>query len=478
MTYEEFLKQKEIRHKNSGFDIDRDNLNIKSFDFQKDITRWAIKKGKSAIFADCGLGKTLMQLDFADQVHKYTGGNVLIVAPLAVSKQTKREGEKFGYNVTICRSQEDVKPGINITNYEKLEHFTSDFAGVVLDESSILKSFAGKMRNEIIDKFINIPYKLACTATPSPNDFMELGNHSEFLGAMSRSEMLATYFVHDGGDTAKWRLKGHAERDFWRWVASWAVVIKSPKDLGYDISGYDLPELNFIEHIIPCEIGEYELIVRAAETLQERRKARKLSISKRVYMAADIVNNSSENWLVWCDYNDESDLLRRSIKDAVEVKGSDKPEHKETAGIEFAQGNIKCLVSKPSIYGFGMNWQNCNNIIFCGISDSYEQFYQAIRRCWRFGQDKPVNVHIITSEKEINVLENIKRKEQQAEIMAQNMVNLTKEVTIAEITNTTRTIKKYEPEKAITMPEWLVKEGIDERIKSIQRKRIYTFQRR
>lgn len=455
MTYEEFLKQKEIRHRNSGFDVDREQFNYKAFDFQKDITKWALKKGRAAIFADCGLGKTLMQLDFAHQVHKHTGGNILIVAPLAVSKQTKREGEKFGIEVNICRTQDDVKPGINITNYEKLEHFTSDFAGAILDESSILKSFAGKMRNEIIDKFINIPYKLACTATPSPNDFMELGNHSEFLGAMSRSEMLATYFVHDGGDTAKWRLKGHAEQDFWRWVASWAVVIKSPKDLGYDISGYDLPELNFIEHIIPGEIGEYELIVRAAETLQERREARKQSIYTRVDMAADIVNNSSDNWLVWCDYNDESDLLRKSIKDAVEVKGSDKPEHKETAGINFAQGNIKCLVSKPSIYGFGMNWQNCNNIIFCGISDSYEQFYQAIRRCWRFGQDKPVNVHIITSEKEINVLENIKRKEQQAEIMAQNMVNLTKEVTIAEIMNTTRTIKKYEPEKAIIMPEWL-----------------------
>ncbi len=455
MTYKEFLKQKEIKHKNSGFDIDRNDLNEKLFDFQKDITRWAIKKGKSAIFADCGLGKTLMQLDFADQIHKYTGGNVLIVAPLAVSKQTKREGEKFGIDVTICRSQEDVKPGINITNYEKLEHFTSDFVGVVLDESSILKSFAGKMRNDIIDKFLNVQYKLACTATPSPNDFMELGNHSEFLGVMSRNEMLATYFVHDGSDTAKWRLKGHAEQDFWRWVASWAVVIKSPSDLGYEIAGYDLPELKFIEHVLESEIGDYELVVKVAETLQERREARKQSIYKRVDMAADIVNNSSENWLVWCDYNDESDLLRKSIKDAVEVKGSDKPEHKENAGVEFAQGKIKCLVSKPSIYGFGMNWQNCNNIIFCGISDSYEQFYQAIRRCWRFGQDKPVNVHIITSEKEINVLENIKRKEQQAEIMAQNMVNLTKEVTIAEIMNTTRTIKKYEAEKAIIMPEWL-----------------------
>jgi len=455
ITYEEFLKKKEIKHKSSGFDIDREKLNSKAFDFQKDITKWALKKGRAAIFADCGLGKTEMQLDWANQVHKYTEGNILIIAPLSVSLQTKREGEKFGIKVNICRNQNDVKPGINITNYEKLEHFTSDFVGVVLDESSILKSFAGKMRNYIIEKFANTPYKLACTATPSPNDFMELGNHSEFLGAMSRSEMLATYFVHDGGDTAKWRLKGHAEHDFWRWVASWAVVLKTPKDLGYDIAGYELPELNFIEHIIPSEVGDYELFVKPAETLQERREARKQSMRKRVELAADIVNNSNENWLVWCDYNDESELLSKTIKNAIEVKGSDRPEHKEYAGLEFANGNIKCLVSKPSIFGFGMNWQNCHNIIFCGLSDSYEQFYQAIRRCWRFGQEKSVNVHIIISEKEINVLENIKRKEQQMNKMAQNMVELTKEITIAEIHNTTRIMQKYKPEKIMTIPEWI-----------------------
>ena len=456
MTYEEFLKSKETKYKDSGYDIDRDQLNSKAFDFQKDITAWAIKKGKSAIFADCGLGKTEMQLDQAYQIHKHTGGNILIVAPLAVSRQTKREGEKFGIDVNICRTQDDVKNGINITNYEMLEHFDSNkFDGVVLDESSILKSFAGKIRTEIIEKFKYTPYRLACTATPAPNDFMELGNHAEFLGVMSRSEMLATYFVHDGGSTANWRLKGHAENDFWKWVASWAVVLKTPTDLGYDIKGYNLPKLNFIEHIIPGEVEDYELIVKPAETLQERREARKGSLKKRVDMAAEIVNNSNENWLVWCDFNTESEALSKTINDAVEVKGSDKSEHKETAGIEFAAGSIKALVSKASIYGFGMNWQNCNNIIFCGMSDSYEQFYQAIRRCWRFGQKKPVNVHIIISEKETNVLENIKRKAEQAEIMTQNMVNLTREITMSEIRHTTRIVKKYEPEKAIMLPQWL-----------------------
>lgn len=456
MEYTEFLKAKEFKHRNSGFDIDRANLNSKSFEFQKDITKWALKKGRSAVFADCGLGKTLIQLDFAKQVYEHTKKNVLIIAPLAVSKQTKREGGKFGIEVNICRKQADVQQGINITNYEMLEHFDpSKFSGVVLDESSILKSFAGKLRNEIIDKFYHTPYKLACTATPAPNDFMELGNHSEFLGAMTRSEMLATYFVHDSGDTAKWRLKGHAQDEYWRWVASWAVVIKSPDDLGYSMTGYDLPELNFITHVIPGEIGNYELVVKVAETLQERREARKESLTKRVELSAEIVNNSDENWLVWCDYNDESTALTKAINGAVEVKGSDKPEHKETAGIDFASGNIKALVSKPSIYGFGMNWQNCNNIIFCGLSDSYEKFYQAVRRCWRFGQEKEVNVHIVISEKEMNVLENIKRKEKQEQEASENMIKLMKETTLAEIKNTTRNIEIYEPVEKIMIPDWI-----------------------
>lgn len=456
MEYKEFLKSKEFKHHNSGFEIDRANLNPKAFEFQKDIIKWALKKGRSAIFADCGLGKTLMQLDFAYQVHKYTGEDVLIIAPLAVSKQTKREGEKFGVEVNICRKQADVKQGINITNYEILEHFDpSKFSGVVLDESSILKSFAGKLRNEIIDKFQYTPYKLACTATPAPNDFMELGNHSEFLGAMTRSEMLATYFVHDSGDTAKWRLKGHAQDEYWRWVASWAVVIKSPSDLGYEMTGYDLPELNFITHVIPGEVGEGELVVKVAETLQERRKARKESLEKRVNMSAEIVNNSNDNWLVWCDYNDESAALTKAINGAVEVKGSDKAEHKETAGVDFANGEIKALVSKPSIYGFGMNWQNCNNIVFCGLSDSYEKFYQAVRRCWRFGQEKEVNVHIVISEKEMNVLENIKRKEKQEQEASENMIRLMKETTLAEIKNTTRNIEVYEPVEKIMIPDWI-----------------------
>lgn len=456
MNYEEFLKRKEIRHTASGFDISKEDLNSNAFEFQKDIVKWSLKKGKSAIFADCGLGKTIMQLMFAYEVCKKTHGNVLIIAPLSVSKQTKREGKKFGIDVNICRKQKEAKRGINITNYEMLEHFNAiEFKGVVLDESSIIKSFSGKLRNEVIEKFYTTEYKLACTATPAPNDFMELGNHAEFLGAMTRSEMLATYFVHDGSDTAKWRLKGHAQTEYWKWVASWAIVLKSPLDLGYEVKGYDLPKLNVIEHTIKSKANDYELFARPAETLQERRQARKESLQGRVTQIADMINGSSENWLVWCDYNDESDLLKKSINNSVEVKGSDSVEHKENAGIEFANGNIKALVSKPSIYGFGMNWQNCNNVAFCGLSDSYEKYYQAIRRCWRFGQDKEVNVHIVISEKEINVLENVKRKSEQANAMTKNMVDLTKEITMSEIKYTEKVTKRYETSKQMETPSWL-----------------------
>jgi hypothetical protein len=397
-----------------------------------------------------------MQLDFAQQIVNKTKENVLIVAPLAVSKQTKKEGEKFEIEVNICRSQQDVKSGINITNYEVLNHFeTNSFIGVVLDESSILKSYSGKIRNEIIESFNSTPYKLACTATPAPNDYMELGNHAEFLNIMTRSEMLATFFVHDGGDTSKWRLKGHAEGEFWKWVSTWAVIIKNPNELGYKQKGYELPRLNFIEHVTESEKHELEMVIMPAETLTERRQARKESLETRVKYAADIVNNSDEQWLVWCDFNDESSLLTKSITHSVEVKGSDTPEHKENAGIEFAQGKIKALVSKPSIYGFGMNWQNSHNIIFCGLSDSYEQFYQAVRRCWRFGQKNEVNVHVISSERGINVLDNIKRKEQLAEEMSRKMIQLTQQITISEINNVHIATKKYTPMKKMNIPQWL-----------------------
>lgn len=456
MTYEEFLKAKEVQSINAGLDIRPEKLNDALFDFQKDIVSWALKKGRAAVFSDCGTGKSAMQLDFARVVCEKTNKRALIVAPLSVVKQTQKEGQKFGIKTTVCRTQTDVRNGINITNYEMLNHFDADaFECVVLDESSILKSFTSKTRDELIDKFNRTPYRLCCTATPSPNDQSEIGNHAEFLGIMSRTEMLATYFIHDGSDTSKWRLKGYGEKKFWEWVATWAVCVRNPEDLGYSADGYNLPKLNLIEHIVKSQPKEYELVAKRAETLSERRQARKESMDERIKVAKELCANNDDIWIVWCDYNAESEALYKSIEDSVEVVGADDPEYKAETALSFAEGNIHALVSKASIYGFGMNFQTCHNMIFCGISDSYEQFYQAVRRCWRFGQESDVNVHIIISEAELNVLDNIKRKQSQMEEMQNNMVALMHDVTMSEIKHKTRITTEYKPEERMDLPAWI-----------------------
>lgn len=450
MNYEDFLKQKDYVLESSGFDIDKSKLNPRMFDFEKDIVRWALKKGRACIFAGCGLGKTLCQLEWAYRIHLHTGGNVLIVAPLTVADQTRREAEKFGYTAKVCESQKDCIDGINITNYEKLEKFVANkFIAVVLDESSILKSYTGKVRNQIIDMFSQTPYKLACTATPAPNDYMELGNHSEFCGVMTRAEMLSMFFVHDGGQTSKWRLKGHAKNVFWQWMSTWAVFLENPKDLGYVESGYDLPSLHINEIIVDGDVPVVESM-----TLTERRKARKESLDLRCQKAAELVNNSDEQWIVWCDLNAESEKLHGLINDSVEVKGSDNPKHKSDAILGFTDGEIKSLVTKASIAGYGINWQNCHNMIFTGLSDSFESFYQAVRRCWRFGQDKEVNVYIIISAKEGCVKENIERKQADFDAMRDAMIDLTKEITKKELRRTCRIVTPYEPHVKMELPDW------------------------
>lgn len=450
MDYEEFLKNKRFVLESSGFDIDKSQLNPMLYDFQKDIVRWALKKGKACIFADCGLGKTPMQLSWAYQVHRYTGGSVLILAPLAVAEQTKREAEKFGYVAKVVEKQDDCINGINITNYEKLDRFVANqFSGIVLDESSILKSYSGKVRTAIIQNFHEVPYKLACTATPAPNDYMELGNHSEFCGVMTRPEMLSMFFVHDGGETSKWRLKGHAEDVFWQWLSTFSVFVDNPNNIGYEIDGYNLPELKIKEIIVDGDATTTENL-----TLTERRQARKDSLLKRCERASELVNNSNEQWLVWCDLNDESHKLHELIEESIEVEGSDKEQHKSSAMLDFSNGNIKCLVTKPKISGFGMNWQNCHNMIFTGLSDSYEQYYQALRRCWRFGQSDQVNVYIIISSKEGCVKENIERKQKDFEKMQKEMTELTKEITKKELRSTCRISTPYEPQIHLTLPMW------------------------
>jgi hypothetical protein len=398
-----------------------------------------------------------MLLMWAYCVHKKTGGKVLIISPLSVVSQTAREAEKFNIcHVTVCRTQEDVKDGLNITNYEMVEHFrASEFVAVVLDESSILKSFTSKTTLDFTDRFHRTPYKLLCTATIAPNDYTEIGTSCEFLGIMSRTEMLATYFVHDGGKTSDWRLKKAGVSKFWEWFATWAIYFNSPADLGYSVEGYDLPALNIKTILTKSEVNDYEMFVRVAETLQERREARKESMEDRTDKALELTETDNGQWLIWVDYNDESELLRKKIADCVEIKGSDEPERKAQASIDFANGDIRCLVSKASIFGFGSNFQGCHNEIFCGLSDSYERFYQAVRRCWRFGQTEEVNVYIILSEKEVSILENIKRKQAQMDEMQKQMTSLMKEITLSEIKHTTRITTTYKPEVTFQKPSFL-----------------------
>ena len=442
IKYEDFLQQKRLTIQPSGLtDVHKDTINPILFDFQRDIVLWALQKGKAAVFAGTGLGKTFIQLEWAKHIYNHTNTNILILAPLAVTRQTVDEGKKLNISVNVCSSQEDVISGINITNYEKIHKFNpSSFGAIILDESSILKSFTGKKRNEIINAFRESPYKLACTATPAPNDHMELGNHAEFIGVMTRTEMLSTFFVHDGGSTMQWRLKGHAVQNFWNWIAEWAVMLSNPSDLCYDDNGFILPPLKY-HQIVVDKSGFY---INNAKSLTERRDARRESITARVDAAAKIANADSNPCIIWCDLNAESAQLNKKIFDGFEIRGSHDSQYKEDALLDFSKGKIKKLITKPSIAGFGMNWQHCNKIIFVGMSDSFERYYQAIRRCWRFGQKKEVDVYILTSEKEGEVIKNIKRKEKDFDKMLKGMIAATQKITAKNIKGTERTMEKLE----------------------------------
>lgn len=455
MMYAEFLQKKIIEDVPTGIDVK--SVNSKLFDWQADIVKWSLRRGRACLFEDCGLGKTPQQLAWADEVRRRVG-DVLIVAPLAVASQTVREGRKFGVELEYSRDGQKSKSGITITNYDMLEHFDpNDYMGVVLDESSILKSYTGKFRNYIIEQYSKVPFRLACTATPAPNDLMELGNHAEFVGAMSRTEMLSMFFVHDGGETQQWRLKGHAQEEFWKWVCSWAVMVRKPSDLGYDDGAFTLPPLHIHEIVVDVDHTKAteNLFFMEAQTLQERQKARRDSLELRCKMAADIANSFNEPVLAWCDRNDESGLLTSLIRSSKEVKGADKPEYKENTMLGFSDGSVQKLISKPSICGFGMNWQHCSKVLFVGLSDSYEQFYQAVRRSWRFGQKNPVDCYIITAETEGAVVANIKRKEQQAQEMADGMVRHMRTYNEQNVKGIKKSITKYEPGHEMVLPEWL-----------------------
>lgn len=419
--YIQFLESKKKNIESSGFDVP--NLNPSLFDFQHHITKTALKKGRYAIFADCGLGKTLMQLEWAHRVVEHTNKPVLILAPLAVSGQTIHEGLKFHINVERwfedLNNRSAIPATIYITNYEQLEKVdTSFFAGIVLDESSILKNFEGAIRNKVIDGFKDTPYKLACTATPSPNDPMELGNHAEFLNVMSRTEMLAMYFVHDGGETSKWRLKGHCEQVFWDWVSGWAVMLSKPSDIGFNATGYDLPDLNLIERTITTKQRDNGMLfndvaVSATNFNQELRLTR----VERLSQVIEIVNSSKENFIIWIKQNEEGEYLRKMIPDAVEVKGSDSVEYKEDKLLGFAENKFRVLITKSKIAQFGLNYQNCHNQIFASLDFSFEALYQSIRRSYRFGQEHSVNIYLLTTDTMQNVIQSIRNKQTQFEDM-------------------------------------------------------------
>lgn len=418
MTYATFLESKRLVVPSVGVTVKPASLHPSLFPFQRDLTHWALRKGRAALFADTGLGKTLMQLAWA----QHAGRRVLILAPLGVARQTVREGERWNIDVHYCRSGADAGDGITITNYEMLPHFDpSMFEAVVLDESSILKNFEGKTRSALIEAFRATPMRLCCTATPAPNDTAELANHAEFLGVMSRAEMLASFFVHDDNG---WRLKGHAREPFYRWLASWGMSVRKPSDLGYSDLGYDLPGLSIIPQIVDTDYAPPgQLFATTLKGVGERAAVRKATMDDRVQRAAELIRaEPSEAWIAWCGLNDEGRNLAALIPDCVLVEGQQSPEAKAEALEAFAAGHVRVLITKPTIAGFGMNFQHCARQVFVGLGDSYETYYQSIRRCYRFGQQREVRAHIVLTEPEEPIYTNVLRKEREAEHTAAELL--------------------------------------------------------
>lgn len=454
-NYETFVSEKLTRQPPTGL-TKVPPLHERLFPFQRDLVAWALRRGRAAIFADTGLGKSRMQLEWA----RHAGKRVLVLAPLAVAQQTAREGAIIGVDVNVCKEDADVRDGVNVTNYDRIHKFDPGrFDAVVLDESSIIKHHTAKTLKQLLDAFAQTPFRLCATATPSPNDYTELGTHAEFLGVCTRTEMLAEYFCHDGGETQTWRLKGHARAMFWRWVATWAALVRTPRDLGYDAAGYDLPKLHTEQHILDADPDTVKaaglLFAAPASSLTERRDARRASMSRRVEECVAMVNATDEPWVVWCDLNAESDALAAGIRGAVEVRGSQTTEEKESLLADFAEGRARVIVSKPSICGFGLNWQHASHMAFVGVTDSYEAYYQAVRRIWRFGQKRECFVHVYASEIEGNVIANLARKASDAEKMAEELTIETREAMRAEVLGGQKRITNTYAPRTIVVPSWI-----------------------
>ena len=458
MSYQEFIASKRRKLQPMGFTPGQLNGNL--FDWQATVVDWAVRRGRAALFEECGLGKTLQQLAWAEQVVKHTNKPVVLHCPVGVRQQTKREAEKFGIDceVKVVNEASEVIVGINLVNYEKLHHFDpSVFAGVVLDESSVLKNYTGKTKRLLVDSYARTPYRLACTATPSPNDQKELGNHAEFLGIMPSNEMLSRWFINDTMKAGGYRLKKHGQDDYWRWVASWAVCLSKPSDIGGSDDGYTLPELVIERHVVEVEQSEapagmlFNTSGISATTIHEEKR---LTCTARAKRSAELVADKNRVAVVWCDTDYEADALIDRIDDAIEIRGSHPEKRKEEMLLAFEKGEARCLITKPTVAGFGLNWQHCDHQVFAGLSYSFEQYYQAVRRCWRFGQRNSVNVDIVLADSDSAIESAIASKEADHNLMQSGMAKAMKSATLAEL-GIELEREDYQPTKKMEIPKWL-----------------------
>lgn len=463
--YRQFLKSKHRNVAPEGFEIDPGVLNPRLKLWQRDLVAWLCKLGRGGGFEATGLGKTFQQLELARLIVRHTGGKVLIVCPLAVAQQTQREALKFeiASDVTVCRESKDVRPGVNITNYERLHKFNAaDFAGVILDESSILKSFTSTTKRALCSMFARTPYRYVFSATPAPNDYLELGNQCEFLGVMRSNEMIARWFSNNTMQAGGYTLKPHGAKDYWRWVSSWAACVSMPSDLGYADEDYVLPPLKKIVHEISCDNCRPpagSLFHTEEVSATNMHKIKRATATERAAKVAEVIGRDADPWLIWCDTDYEADALTAVLPDAIEIRGSHPAERKEEALMAFSDGKIRQLVTKPEIAGHGLNWQHCHKMAFVGLNFSFERPYQAVRRCWRFGQTKPVEVHIVTTDAEGGMLAAVNRKEEAFEAMRRELQEAVREGQMASIYGN-RKLNEYQPRRAMTLPAWITERNL------------------
>lgn len=463
--YHDLIAAKRIAFQGQGI-ASPPALNAAMFPHQQHATEFALRQGRAALFLDTGLGKSLCALDWGRVIVEHTNKPVLMLAPLAVAQQHAREAEKFGINAAVVRSEAEMGgKRIYITNYDRLDKFDpSRFGGVILDESSVIKNFTGKTTRALIDAFAKTPFRLACTATPAPNDHTELGTHAEFLGVMRRDEMLPIWFINDTMDTGTWRIKGHARADFWSWVASWSRCVSKPSDLGFDDAGFALPPIEIIHHEVAADRlsdagyekkgkhqGQQRLFRIPDTSATSIHHEKRLTIEQRAAKVAEIVSAEPDQaWVIWVDTDYEADAITALLPDIMEVRGSQKVEEKERRLVSFSEGRERVILSKPSLAGFGLNWQHCARQCFAGISFSYENFYQAIRRSWRFGQKRPVNAHIVCADTERAIWAVVERKSGDHEAMKREMVAAMRRSVREESSR-----KLYNPNMEASLPSWI-----------------------